>query len=134
MNISLPLTTRRNGSLFAHIFVAKAGELSVSDSTWTSSIVVPLTQMTVKKAETMSLLSEQTNDTVESISTEAVQSDVPVSHWRTKLTVHIMETPISFSRSKGYPGELRDHVRLVWITSGDIIRFMMLKRQCKLKV
>ncbi|XP_062501860.1 lipid scramblase CLPTM1L-like [Corticium candelabrum] len=111
MNISLPLTTRRNGSLFAHIFVAKAGELSVSDSTWTSSIVVPLTQMTVKKAETMSLLSEQTNDTVESISTEAVQSDVPVSHWRTKLTVHIMETPISFSRSKGYPGELRDHVR-----------------------
>jgi hypothetical protein len=107
VNVSLPLTTRKNGSLFAHILVAKHGQLSLSSIQRTSYRIIPLTQMTVKKAATISLLSgnESSRNTTDD------KFDQPVSHWRPKLMVHIMATHISFSATKGYPSELHDYMR-----------------------
>ena len=57
--MTLPKSTRRNGTLFAHVFVAKKRFMMQPD--YTSHVVVPLTQYAVKEPEIISLLSGSAN-------------------------------------------------------------------------
>eukprot|EP00118_Oscarella_pearsei_P001954 m.8995 g.8995 ORF g.8995 m.8995 type:complete len:531 (+) comp21015_c0_seq1:75-1667(+) len=106
VNVTLPKSTRQNGTLYAHIFTAKEGRVAAKvRSEYTSYVIVPLTQYAVKEAEVISLLSGSDD------STPNKSADEIVSHWRPKLVTHVMNPSIAFSATKGYPGELVGHVR-----------------------
>lgn len=59
VNVTLPLSTLKNGSLFGHVFLGPSGRspLLASDRPYLSVSVVPLTRYTIPKDTTFNLLS-----------------------------------------------------------------------------
>ena len=59
MNVTLPISTLKNGSLYAHVFLTLSGRnpLLASDRPYMSVFVVSLTRYTVPKDTTFNLLS-----------------------------------------------------------------------------
>ncbi|GAB1601993.1 cleft lip and palate transmembrane protein 1-like protein [Argonauta hians] len=103
VNISLPLKTRRNGTLYAHIFFFLKGKDPFINK-YTVYSQVPLTTYSLPQSKVINLLTDQTlNVSVD------VDKD-PVSHWRSKLTVNVAQDEISLTRM-AIPGELYRYIK-----------------------
>ncbi|KAG1673885.1 Cleft lip and palate transmembrane protein 1-like protein [Nymphon striatum] len=114
LSIPIPSFTRKNGSLYCHIFVtsyisslpsSNIQQLLTDDFTMRN--VAPLTKYLPREDATFKLLGEGN-----SIETEENKSySDPVSHWRTQLDINLMVDEFRFFR-KAIPGEIYHLLRI----------------------
>ncbi|XP_064598967.1 lipid scramblase CLPTM1L-like [Liolophura sinensis] len=99
-NVSIPVKTRQNGTLFAHVFVFPRGEnpLSSVHRSYQSSA---LTTYTYPRSQTFNLLTE---DQSAVNVTEPVKMR-PVTHWRQKLAISVLDEEVSIDQT-AIPGEI----------------------------
>eukprot|EP00794_Sanderia_malayensis_P019133 gene19133-21050_t len=98
VNISLPFKTRRNGSLFACVFLHPVDRSPFDDNSAMQKF--QLSRYEIPRDEVFNLISEtkkQTNKT-------------PVTHIRTKMVVNVLLDDVSFNRY-GIPSELYNLLR-----------------------
>ncbi|KAL3860326.1 hypothetical protein ACJMK2_010465 [Sinanodonta woodiana] len=102
-NVSIPMKTRKNGTLFLHVFVHPRGEdpFVTKYSSFESS---PITSYALPQSETFNLLGEKKD------STNVVNKGVPISHWRSKVVVNVLEDNIAFDRN-ALMGEIYQLIR-----------------------
>ncbi|XP_046842338.1 cleft lip and palate transmembrane protein 1-like protein [Xenia sp. Carnegie-2017] len=98
LNVNIPVVTSNNGSMFVHIILHHRHLEPWSDIL--SYSVAPLTKFMVEQSKTFNLMSKHNNKE----NTENF-SERPTTHWRPRLTFHILTDPISFHRS-AIPGEI----------------------------
>ena len=57
MNVTIPVSTRKNGSLYAHVFLGPEGKspLHSSDRQHMSLVTVPVTKYAIPEAQTFNL-------------------------------------------------------------------------------
>jgi hypothetical protein len=105
VNVTLPISTLKNGSLYAHVFLTLPGRnpLLASDRPYMSVFVVSLTRYAVPKDTTFNLLG---GGSVENSSRGGNQSSVrPVTHWVPWLDMHSVDYDYLFHRSQ-VPAEI----------------------------
>ncbi|XP_066288715.1 lipid scramblase CLPTM1L-like [Branchiostoma lanceolatum] len=103
-NISLPKKTRNNGTFFVHIFLYPQGESPFGNSRSVYQFS-PLTQYSVPEAESFNLLGDNNK------TNSGLSPDVPITHWKTKLAVNVMEETLLLDRYS-VPGDLYRLIRL----------------------
>ncbi|XP_020490388.1 lipid scramblase CLPTM1L [Labrus bergylta] len=121
VNVSLPKKTRNNGTLYALIFVHRAGFTPWQDQN-VVHLVAQLTTYMVPKQPEISLISGE--DQTQGQKEEAQQkkrrhgkpaagdaSDHPVSHWRSRLTFNIVGDHFLFDKEY-LPSDVHRHLRL----------------------
>ncbi|XP_072024714.1 lipid scramblase CLPTM1L-like [Amphiura filiformis] len=104
VNITLPLRTLNNGTLYAYVFLHPRGTSPFRDREVTVYQIAPLTKYTVPKAEAFNLLKEddqQGNSTAD---------EIPTAHWKSKLPIRVMQDPIPFHQ-QAIPNELYQLMR-----------------------
>lgn len=106
INASLPSKTRRNGTLYVHIFIHPAGQSPFSYLSAHAS--APLTTYAVAKDQAINLLSKESD---KSAQTSKPPSGTPITHWRPKLTFHVVQGKAVFDRY-GIPGEIYHYIRV----------------------
>lgn len=94
VNVSIPMKTRNNGTLYVHIYLAPPGEDPFYGS-WKKYQNGPLTSFAIPQAVAFQLVSESKEKQKDAQSNE----DLPISHWRPLLTISIMTDAIAFDRS-----------------------------------
>ncbi|XP_022091942.1 cleft lip and palate transmembrane protein 1-like protein [Acanthaster planci] len=102
VNITLPKKTRNNGTLFVHVFVHPRGK-SPFHSSLSSYQSAPLTKYAPPRMEEYNLLSDSSN--------ENSSSEVPVTHWKNKVVISVLQDQLSMHRH-GVPQEIWQYVRL----------------------
>ncbi|XP_038076311.1 cleft lip and palate transmembrane protein 1-like protein [Patiria miniata] len=102
VNVTIPRKTRNNGTLFVHVFVHPRGESPFRSSLATYQSA-PLTKYAPPRLEEFNLLSESSN--------ENTSSEVPVTHWKTKVVISVLQDHLSMNR-QAVPQELLQYVRL----------------------
>ncbi|XP_031564751.1 cleft lip and palate transmembrane protein 1-like protein [Actinia tenebrosa] len=105
INVSIPRKTRKNGTLFAHLFIYPHG-MTPFDNYFTSHAVDELTIYAVPKDESVNLLSSTKNE-----KKAPSHSELPVSHWRKKLSFHILSEKVVFERF-AIPAEIYSFLRV----------------------
>ncbi|CAG00010.1 unnamed protein product [Tetraodon nigroviridis] len=96
LNVSLPQETRNNGSLYAVVYVHRAGVSPLEDSREVHH-AAPLTTFIVPTQ------GQERRDTEKKL--------VPVSHWRPRLSITIMSEDFTFSQA-GLPSDLRRYMKV----------------------
>lgn len=97
VNVSLPVRTRNNGSLFAHVFVHRAGELPWQDEQAVHGVAMLTTHM-VPRPDVVNLMTRNE-------SAQAAPREDPVTHWRSQLTLSVMADAVSLD-PRAVPAEL----------------------------
>ncbi|XP_047460930.1 cleft lip and palate transmembrane protein 1-like protein [Mugil cephalus] len=125
VNVSLPKKTRTNGTLYALIFVHQAGVSPWQDSRQVH-LVAQLTTYMVPKPPEISLISgedktrgqkeeaqqKKGRDGRPAAGSEATStSDLPVSHWRSRLTLNIVSDHFLFDREY-LPSDVHRYLRV----------------------
>lgn len=125
VNVSLPKKTRTNGTLYALIFVHQAGVSPWQDSRQVH-LVAQLTTYMVPKPPEISLISgedktrgqkeeaqqKKGRDGRPAVGSEATStSDLPVSHWRSRLTLNIVSDHFLFDREY-LPSDVHRYLRV----------------------
>ncbi|XP_061670561.1 lipid scramblase CLPTM1L [Syngnathoides biaculeatus] len=121
VNVSLPKKTRNNGTLYALVFVHQTG-VNPSQDPRQVHLVAQLTTYMVPKPPEISLISRE--DQTQSITEEAHPtkrrkgggeggglSDQPVSHWRSRLTLNIVDDYFVFDKEH-LPSDIRRYLRV----------------------
>uniref|UniRef100_A0A6Q2Y546 Lipid scramblase CLPTM1L n=1 Tax=Esox lucius TaxID=8010 RepID=A0A6Q2Y546_ESOLU len=106
VNVSLPLATRNNGTLHTVVFVHKAGVSPLKDSQQVhhvaqlSSYMVP--KDTLSSHVELLKVREENDSPVHLLAcpdkTSALLNSLPVSHWRSRLTLNMMSEDFTFNR------------------------------------
>ncbi|KAL4235053.1 Cleft lip and palate associated transmembrane protein 1 [Mactra antiquata] len=106
INVTIPSRARRNGTLYLHAFLYPKNQDPLS-SQYTSHDQSAITTFMIPLSSTFNLLGE--NDKKEK--KPSATNKKPVTHWRSKVTINVMEDKIPFDR-QGVPGELMRYLRL----------------------
>lgn len=101
VNVSLPEETRANGSLYAVVYVHKAG-VSPLEDTREVHYAAPLTTYIAPPP------SEGQKDTHKG---SGPRSEQPVSHWRPHLSITMMSEDFTFNKA-GLPSDVRRYMRI----------------------
>ncbi|CAB3992829.1 cleft lip and palate transmembrane 1 [Paramuricea clavata] len=102
IDVSIPRATSNNGTLFVHIFLYPRGSQPLHNEL-ASYLVAPLTKFIVETSKYFNLMSEDGASNKSSADKES--SDKPITHWRPRLTFHILTDSITFDRY-AIPGEI----------------------------
>ncbi|XP_060567772.1 lipid scramblase CLPTM1L-like [Ruditapes philippinarum] len=105
-NVSIPSKTRRNGTLYLHVFVYPRKQDPFT-SQYTSNDQSAITTYMVPQSGVFNLL----GDTAKEDSKPKTAGRKAVTHWRSKVTVTVMEDEIAFDR-QGIPGEIMKYLRI----------------------
>uniref|UniRef100_A0A8C5A2B4 Lipid scramblase CLPTM1L n=1 Tax=Gadus morhua TaxID=8049 RepID=A0A8C5A2B4_GADMO len=107
VNVSLPKKTRHNGTLFAIVFVHQAGVSPWQDPKQVH-LVAQLTTYMLPKPPEVSLISAEEGQAEDDKG--AAESDNPVSHWRTRLTLNIVSDHFQFDK-ESLPSDVHRYLR-----------------------
>ncbi|KAK2144738.1 hypothetical protein LSH36_735g01064 [Paralvinella palmiformis] len=107
VNISIPKKTQNNGTLFLHIFLVPQGVLSPFSSPWKQHQHSSLTTYIIPQAETFNLMGSENKLN----NTQKQHPDSTVSHWRSHITLSIMEDEMSFGLSS-IPNEIHQFISI----------------------
>ncbi|XP_061615998.1 lipid scramblase CLPTM1L isoform X3 [Phyllopteryx taeniolatus] len=116
VNVSLPKKTRNNGTLYALVFIHQAGVNPWQDPHQVH-LAAQLTAYMVPKPPEISLISRE--DQTQGITEEVHQtkqhkggglSDQPASHWRSRLTLNIVDDYFVFDKEH-LPSDVRRYLR-----------------------
>uniref|UniRef100_A0A673GD90 Lipid scramblase CLPTM1L n=1 Tax=Sinocyclocheilus rhinocerous TaxID=307959 RepID=A0A673GD90_9TELE len=102
VNVSLPKKTRKNGTLYAMVFLHQAG-VSPWQDPHQVHLVTQLTTYTLPKPPEISLITRQ--DEPQQKQSSDSELDRPVSHWRSRLTVNVVSENFLFDR-EALPGDV----------------------------
>uniref|UniRef100_A0A674EPX3 Lipid scramblase CLPTM1L n=1 Tax=Salmo trutta TaxID=8032 RepID=A0A674EPX3_SALTR len=94
VNVSLPKKTRKNGTLYAMVFVHQAGMSPWQDPRQVH-LVTQLTTYMIPKPLEVSLISGEEAPKLQS---KLLVVDRPVSHWRSRLTLNVVSEDFVFDR------------------------------------
>ncbi|XP_052816394.1 lipid scramblase CLPTM1L-like [Mya arenaria] len=108
LNVTIPRQTRRNGTMFLHAFLYPKKHDPFS-SKYVSYIQVPITTYMIPQSSVFNLLRDDAKDIKMPSLTKNQGS--PVTHWRSKVTVSVMEDQIAFDRM-AVPTEVMKYLRL----------------------
>lgn len=97
INITVPVKTRNNGTLYAHAFLHRVGDDPLNNLA-VSYAHTSLTTYMVPRAAIFNLMEKNTG-------APASVKDKPVTHWYTHVTLNIMTDEISFDRHE-IPAEI----------------------------
>ncbi|XP_020355710.1 cleft lip and palate transmembrane protein 1-like protein [Oncorhynchus kisutch] len=102
VNVSLPKKTRKNGTLYAMVFVHQAG-ISPWQDPRQVHLVTQLTTYMIPKALEVSLISGEEAPKPEQLKRKTTTGgdsavDRPVSHWRSRLTLNVVSEDFVFDR------------------------------------
>ncbi|XP_050395910.1 lipid scramblase CLPTM1L [Patella vulgata] len=92
-NISIPNKTRRNGTLYVHVFVLPKNADPFATE-YVTHRYTALTTYMLPQAQFINLLQDRDNNKSSKSNTQGR----PVTHWRQKLTISVMEDTIAFDR------------------------------------
>jgi len=76
VNVTTIPAARRNGTMYAHVFILPAEENSARPPDWINSQSVPLTKYEVPQAGTFQLISDSAESKVRPVSTEYIVTGV----------------------------------------------------------
>ncbi|XP_046875762.1 cleft lip and palate transmembrane protein 1-like protein [Hypomesus transpacificus] len=112
VNVTLPKKTRNNGTLYALVFLHKPGVSPWQDPRQVHFVAQLTTYMLPKPAE-VSLISgdeqvEQENQKPPSVDPA---SDLPVSHWRSRLTLNVVDDHFRFDK-ESLPSDVHRYLRV----------------------
>lgn len=99
INVSVPMKTRNNGTLYAHIYVAPPGK-DPFYATWKRHQLGLLTSFAIPQAVTFQLVSESKEEETKISMPKDAKHDEPISHWRPILTISVMADGVMFDRSQ----------------------------------
>uniref|UniRef100_A0A665T6Q0 Lipid scramblase CLPTM1L n=1 Tax=Echeneis naucrates TaxID=173247 RepID=A0A665T6Q0_ECHNA len=106
VNVSLPEETRANGTLYAVVYVHKAGVSPLEDS----REVHYAAQLTTHISPTH-MQGQKDTQKVQRQSGSSPRSEHPVSHWRPHLSVAMMSEDFTFNKA-GLPSDVRRYMRV----------------------
>ncbi|XP_048086408.1 cleft lip and palate transmembrane protein 1-like protein isoform X1 [Alosa alosa] len=110
VNITLPKKTRKNGTLFAMVFVHQAGVSPWQDQRQVHQVTQLTTYMLPKPPE-VSLIAGEEEQKAKEQQKPGTGADRPVSHWRTRLTLNIVSEEFVFDRS-ALPADVHRYLRV----------------------
>ncbi|XP_076865983.1 lipid scramblase CLPTM1L [Brachyhypopomus gauderio] len=112
INVSLPKKTRRNGTLYAIVFLHQAGVLPWQDPRQVH-LVTQLTTYMLPKPPEVSLIKGQDEHLHQEQRSAggAGEQDRPVSHWRSRLTLNIVAEDFLFDR-EALPSDVHRYMRV----------------------
>uniref|UniRef100_A0A667Y3Y6 Lipid scramblase CLPTM1L n=1 Tax=Myripristis murdjan TaxID=586833 RepID=A0A667Y3Y6_9TELE len=96
VNVSLPEETRANGSLYAVVYIHKAGVSPLEDSREVHYAAQITTHITPRHTDMQKRISGSQN---------------PVAHWRPRLSITMMSEDFTFSKA-GLPSDVRRYMRV----------------------
>ncbi|XP_067267532.1 lipid scramblase CLPTM1L [Chanodichthys erythropterus] len=112
INVSLPKKTRKNGTLYAMVFLHQAGVTPWQDPHQVH-LVTQLTTYMLPKPPEISLITGQ--DDPQKLDQQKQSSDSeldrPVSHWRSRLTLNVVSENFQFDR-EALPGDVHRYMRV----------------------
>ncbi|PVD21249.1 hypothetical protein C0Q70_19420 [Pomacea canaliculata] len=105
VNVSIPKSTRNNGTLYLHAILYPKGKSNSpgSELAHTSTLI---TAYSLPQAVFINLLGDNPSN-----ETTKPPSDKPHTHWRSRVTVNVMSDLISLDR-RAIPGEIHRYLRL----------------------
>uniref|UniRef100_A0A3Q1KFY6 Lipid scramblase CLPTM1L n=1 Tax=Anabas testudineus TaxID=64144 RepID=A0A3Q1KFY6_ANATE len=101
VNVSLPESTRANGTLYAVVYVHKAGVSPLDDSREVHYAAQLTTYITPSHTKGQKDVQKRTSP----------RSENPVSHWRPHLSVTLMLEDFTFTKA-GLPSDVRRYMRI----------------------
>ncbi|XP_070823013.1 lipid scramblase CLPTM1L-like isoform X2 [Chaetodon trifascialis] len=101
VNVSLPQETRANGTLYAVVYVHKAGVSPLEDSREVHYAAQLTTYLTPTHTEGPRDMQKQ----------QSPRSENPVSHWRPHLSITMMSEDFTFNKA-GLPSDVRRYMRV----------------------
>ncbi|XP_076594090.1 lipid scramblase CLPTM1L-like isoform X2 [Chaetodon auriga] len=101
VNVSLPQETRANGTLYAVVYVHKAGVSPLEDSREVHYAAQLTTYLTPTHTEGQR----------DMLKRQSPRSDNPVSHWRPHLSITMMSEDFTFNKA-GLPSDVRRYMRV----------------------
>ncbi|KAI3360856.1 hypothetical protein L3Q82_013077 [Scortum barcoo] len=104
VNVSLPEETRANGTLYAVVYVHKAGVSPLEDSREVHHAAQLTTYITPPHAEGQ-------RDAQKVKCHSKPRSESPVSHWRPHLSITMMSEDFTFNKA-GLPSDVRRYMRV----------------------
>ncbi|XP_041759686.1 cleft lip and palate transmembrane protein 1-like protein [Coregonus clupeaformis] len=114
VNVSLPKKTRKNGTLYAMVFVHQAGMSPWQDPRQVH-LVSQLTSYMIPKPPEVSLISGEEAPQVEQQKQKPKRGDSavdrPVSHWRSRLTLNVVSEDFIFDRDF-LPSDVHRYLRV----------------------
>lgn len=118
VNVSIPKKTRNNGTLYAMVFVHQAGLSPWQDSRQVH-LMAHLTTYMVPKPPEVSLISGEDQAQTEQQSqgkqvggdSSSAVADRPVSHWRSRLTLNVVDDHFLFDKAS-LPSDVHRYLRV----------------------
>uniref|UniRef100_A0A673LJM3 Lipid scramblase CLPTM1L n=1 Tax=Sinocyclocheilus rhinocerous TaxID=307959 RepID=A0A673LJM3_9TELE len=112
VNVSLPKKTRKNGTLYAMVFLHQAG-VSPWQDPHQVHLVTQLTTYMLPKPPEISLITGQDEPQKPDQQKQSSDSELdrPVSHWRSRLTVNVVSENFQFDR-EALPGDVHRYMRV----------------------
>ncbi|TMS11077.1 Cleft lip and palate transmembrane protein 1-like protein [Larimichthys crocea] len=101
VNVSLPEETRTNGTLYAVVYVHKAGVSPLEDSREVHYAAQLTTYITPTHTEGPRDMQKR----------QSPRSETPVSHWRPHLSITMMSEDFTFNKA-GLPSDVRRYMRV----------------------
>ncbi|XP_016099172.1 cleft lip and palate transmembrane protein 1-like protein [Sinocyclocheilus grahami] len=116
VNVSLPKKTRKNGTLYAMVFLHQAG-VSPWQDPHQVHLVTQLTTYMLPKPPEISLITGQDEPQKPDQQKQSSDSELdrPVSHWRSRLTVNVVSENFQFDR-EALPGDVHRYMRVHLVT------------------
>ncbi|TSO47153.1 Cleft lip and palate transmembrane protein 1-like protein [Bagarius yarrelli] len=112
INVSLPIKTRKNGTLYSMVFVHQAGMSPWQDPRQVH-LVTQLTTYILPKPPEVSLITGQELPRQQEQKSPGGDGEVerPVSHWRSRLTLNIVAENFLFDR-EAIPSDVHRYMRV----------------------
>ncbi|XP_051526938.1 lipid scramblase CLPTM1L [Myxocyprinus asiaticus] len=112
VNVSLPKKTRKNGTLYALVFLHQAGVNPWQDPHQVH-LVTQLTTYMLPKPPEISLITGQDDPQKPDQQKPGSDSELdrPVSHWRSRLTLNVVSENFLFDR-EALPGDVHRYMRV----------------------
>ncbi|XP_051519075.1 lipid scramblase CLPTM1L [Myxocyprinus asiaticus] len=112
VNVSLPKKTRKNGTLYAMVFLHQAGMNPWQDPHQVH-LVTQLTTYMLPKPPEISLITGQDDPQKPDQQKPGADSELdrPVSHWRSRLTLNVVSENFLFDR-EALPGDVHRYMRV----------------------
>lgn len=112
VNVSLPKKTRKNGTLYAMVFLHQAG-VSPWQDPHQVHLVTQLTTYMLPKPPEISLITGQDDPEKPHQQKQSSDSELdrPISHWRSRLTLNVVSENFLFDR-EALPGDVHRYMRV----------------------
>ncbi|XP_063041660.1 lipid scramblase CLPTM1L [Engraulis encrasicolus] len=110
VNISLPKKTRKNGTLYALVFVHQAGVSPWQDPRQVHQVTQLTTYMLPKPPE-VSLIAGQEEPSPKEQRRSEQGAEKPISHWRTRLTLNVVSEEFVFDRN-ALPADVHRYLKI----------------------